>query len=769
MTPAQASAAAAASWSPSDISAAEQAQINSSADPTLAAYYANLTGENTAEFDAQASTQAFGTAQSAFNGGKGVSPNAANYANTAGVNANTMFTGPGNNTGANYNFGKDLGAINTTSADLASGNYAGAITAAENGTNFNGSAQSFSQDNMIMQQLLTNPALLDPSKKWDQASDTAFAQAMFASDPSKLGTSTSGQWGNASSAAGDMAAWVKANGNEAPDLNASLGARPSQGNFMDKATPYIDAVEIGVMTGGLGAALTPAIGAVGAGAVAGGVGAAASDAANNQSLTLGSVGKGALMGAAGGVAQGPAGDYLGGGIQSATGLGGTASSIVGNGLVQGAVGAGTGALLGGANGAVMGGLRGLGSGITSTSSNAADISGSVPGAVANVGSKYITGAVGSALTGGNGQVNNGNSTVTANTGIPNSLGNIGGGLTAPTNYGIKPGYTDPATGMTYPPTYITTPPGSGAPVTNSGGAITTDTGLASTIGSLIPAAAGAYGAQNAAEAQTNADNNAISTQTNTLGNINNVWATQQKLGQGADTALGATLGTNGQPADYSGFENMPGYQFAVSQGTQAIQRQAASMGSAYTPNTSEAVGQYVTGTAMSDYNTYVGQLMGAAGLGSTANSGLQTANQTVGNNISTLQQNQGQAQAAGITGVAGDVGGAFSPNGAGTSLIGAASRFLNGGAGGSPSGGGGAPGTGGYSGDTSIDPSTGQPYLYDGSTGSGSELSPGLTDGAGNIDPSSFTYDQPSMPDVDTGSMGDDFSNSSIFDGSGYF
>jgi hypothetical protein len=210
-----------------------------------------------------------------------------------------------------------------------------------------------------------------------------------------------------------------------------------------------------------------------------------------------------------------------------------------------------------------------------------------------------------------------------------------------------------------------------------------DTSLASTIGTAVPgllqAGAGVYGSQNAAEAQTTADANAIGTQQNTLGNINNIWSTQQQLGQGADTALGSALGTNGAPANYSNFENMPGYQFAVQQGTQAIQRQAAAMGNAYTPNTAEAVGQYVAGTAAQDYNTYINQLMGAAGLGTTANQSLQTANQAAGNNISQLQQNQGQAQASGVLGASNSVGGLFSSNGAGTSLLGAAGNYLTGG------------------------------------------------------------------------------------------
>lgn len=283
---------------------------------------------------------------------------------------------------------------------------------------------------------------------------------------------------------------------------------------------------------------------------------------------------------------------------------------------------------------------------------------------------------------------------------------------------------------------------------------TTDTTLASTIPGIIQGATGVYGAQNAAEAMTKADANAIGTQNTALGNIGNVWGTQQQLGQGADTALGSALGTNGQPADYSGFENMPGYQFAVQQGTQAIQRQAASMGNAYTPNTAIAVGQYVTGAANQNYNNYIQQLMGAAGLGTTANQGMQTGYQTNANNVSTLQQNQGYAQASGVTNASNAVNGLFSQNGAGTSLVNAGAGLLSkafgggtSGNGNNSSGNGNTPANWG----TGTDPNTGQPYVdpnqiatdpsltFDPNNVSMPDISGSLPD-MGNIDPSTIDW-----------------------------
>jgi hypothetical protein len=202
----------------------------------------------------------------------------------------------------------------------------------------------------------------------------------------------------------------------------------------------------------------------------------------------------------------------------------------------------------------------------------------------------------------------------------------------------------------------------------------------STIGNFISSNSGAigfalgtgaqlYGQQNAGEAITKAANAGIGVANTAMGDVGGYWSGQQKLGAGANTALGSALGINGKPADYTNFMNMPGYQFAVNQGTQAIQRQAAAGGNAFTPNTLASVGQYVTGTAMQDYNTYINQLYQAAGLGSTANSAMTDARLRTAGNIEQLGMNSGMAQAGYNTGMGQTIGnflgGPGSPNGSG--------------------------------------------------------------------------------------------------------
>jgi hypothetical protein len=184
--------------------------------------------------------------------------------------------------------------------------------------------------------------------------------------------------------------------------------------------------------------------------------------------------------------------------------------------------------------------------------------------------------------------------------------------------------------------------------------------LGSLLTGTLTAGAGVYGAQNAAEAQEQADTAAIGTQQNYLGNVQSTLNPYTTAGGNAANALSATEGTNGQPANYSGFENMPGFQFSEQMGQQAGERQAAAMGNAGNSGTAAMIGNQVTGTAMQDYNTYVNQLQMTAGMGAGSAATLGNITFGTGTNISQLQQNEGQAAAqgdsSGATAVAGGIG-----------------------------------------------------------------------------------------------------------------
>ncbi len=565
--------------------------------------------------------------------------------------------------------------VSTVESDLANDNFndAWSTALASSGlydTQGYAAAMKSQTTDPLLGYLENNVAALAPGKQWTSAETSNFYNAFNQQGAyhgkqiigqgggvEALGQDPSGLWGDASAitSGSDAAANVAQAGNT-PNVARFVGAKPTQ-SFLSKyggdiAALGLTALSFGVAAPALAGALTAdGLSTAAAGALAGGITGlgttAATDAITGKSITAG----GLLGGALGGAAGGGLTRLAGGAINNATGLGNTLSTGI------------AGAGLGAARGALTGGNIGL---------NA--LTGGVAGSIQGSG---VAGQLKSGLSGATG-LSNGASNALVNGGLNYAIGGVTGAAA-----GALMGGGANTSGTNYLGSGVNSSVLSQGAQGNSGGMASTDSSLASTITGTLPGllqgAAGIYGSQNAAQTQTNADANAIGTQQSTLGNISNIWGTQQNLGQGAQTALGAALGTNGQPANYSNFYNMPGYQFAVNQGTQAIQRQAASMGSAYTPNTAAAVGQYVTGTASQDYNTYISQLMSAAGLGSTANQGLQTANQATGNNISTLQQNQGQAQASGVTGASNAIGGLFGANGVGTSLIGAAGNYLSGG------------------------------------------------------------------------------------------
>ena len=534
-------------------------------------------------------------------------------------------------------------------------------------------------------------------------------------------------------------------GGMSPQQEATMqgGAPGSFEAFMNKWLPIYTVSGLSAATGGMAsAALAGSAGGVGGAATAGSLGA--SFGTGGALTTLGSTAVGAFTGAAtsamgsaltgkaitakslgtaaitGGVGGGLAKSGLGSNLTNSMTNAGLNPSLAA-GVTKGAIGAGTSALGAKLNGgnvgnaALQGGVNGFINGAVSDATG----SNMIGKLAAGVGGRVISPYLGQNPSAGNpsaaGHSNGTRNMATSPVGgggsnfigtNPNAGVGTGAGNTPNSLWAAMGGAAGAAAGQAaYNPGdgqmhaigadgRVSEPmvdPIGYAPDPTGGAQGTTDSNLAKTITgdqpTFLQSAAGVYGSQNAAEKQTRADDSAINTQNSTLGNIGDIWSTQRGLGQGADNALGTALGTNGKPADYSGFENSPGYKFAVSQGTQAIQRQAASMGNAYTPNTAAAVGQYVTGTASQNYNNYISHLMGAAGLGSTANAGVADPTYHTGANISQLQQNKGYAEASGVTGEANAVSGIFGKGGAGTDLVGAAGNWVGnhfGGAGGVP-------------------------------------------------------------------------------------
>jgi len=398
-----------------------------------------------------------------------------------------------------------------------------------------------------------------------------------------------------------------------------------------------------------GGALAPVAGAALGGGVAGGVAGGAAvgaglGAVQTELSGQGSLGKNTLLGA------------IGGGITN--GLSNTVGSELGIGNVGGHIvtGAGAGALKGAingegaANGAIGGAVGGAVSGLVGSQtaqSGASSMFGNAGGAVLGAGSGLATGGITSALSN-----NSGSNMAYGDNGGGSALAfNSNGGGSALATGAASSGGIDGVLGSLV-----------------GGGAL----------GSLISGGIGAYGAQNASEQQQAGYGEAGATQQTAMGNISALYGNQLNTGNAAFTSLEGLLNGTSNPSTY--LDNTPGYKFAVQQGTQAIDRQAAAGGSAYTPNTLASVGQYVTGTASQNYNNYVNQLMGEAGIGENATGNLSNAMLKTSANISNAQIGGGNAAASGTAGVTGALGGlASSLLGAGSYGAGALGNLFGGG------------------------------------------------------------------------------------------
>lgn len=110
------------------------------------------------------------------------------------------------------------------------------------------------------------------------------------------------------------------------------------------------------------------------------------------------------------------------------------------------------------------------------------------------------------------------------------------------------------------------------------------------------------------------------------------------------TAYGDATGANG-PEGYaravSSFQANPGYQFALNQGLQAIDRGAASRGLVTSGNTLNAEQQYGTGLANQYYQQYVQNLQPYLGQQTSAAGGAASVNMGEGNALNTSYGNQG--------------------------------------------------------------------------------------------------------------------------------
>jgi len=175
-------------------------------------------------------------------------------------------------------------------------------------------------------------------------------------------------------------------------------------------------------------------------------------------------------------------------------------------------------------------------------------------------------------------------------------------------------------------------------------------------GAIAGGAISASGAGKAADAQRDAARTASNTQ---LAMYDQTRADQAPWRQAGGSALNALQGYYGLPgadgkvdpnagaADNKLIQSLPGYQFNLQQGNQAVQRNLAAKGLLDSGAAQKALTQYGQGYATNASNQYLNGLQSLAGLGQTATQATGAAGQNAANQVTGAQIYSGNAQASG--------------------------------------------------------------------------------------------------------------------------
>jgi len=175
--------------------------------------------------------------------------------------------------------------------------------------------------------------------------------------------------------------------------------------------------------------------------------------------------------------------------------------------------------------------------------------------------------------------------------------------------------------------------------------------IAAAIGgaALVTTAAGAIESGNAASAQEDAANKAQQTQQQQFAATQAAQQPFHDAGVAATNQLGGYYGLPGYAAvdPSQQIQSLPGYQFQLGQGVQAIDRSAASQGLLNSGATGKALAQYGQGLAQNYSQQYVSGLQDLANRGEGATQSTAAAGAGAANQIQQAQLYAGNAAAQG--------------------------------------------------------------------------------------------------------------------------
>lgn len=167
------------------------------------------------------------------------------------------------------------------------------------------------------------------------------------------------------------------------------------------------------------------------------------------------------------------------------------------------------------------------------------------------------------------------------------------------------------------------------------------------VGDVLASNASSDAADSAAQAQTNAANQANATQLQ-IYNQNTANAKPfMDTGVAANNQLAALMGLNGQAPDFSVLTNSPTYQFAKQQGMAGMDASAASHGNLFSGGYGKQLVGFNQGLASQQFNNYYNQLAGLSGTGLSASNALAGVGTNYANQVGQNDTNAGMATASG--------------------------------------------------------------------------------------------------------------------------
>lgn len=155
----------------------------------------------------------------------------------------------------------------------------------------------------------------------------------------------------------------------------------------------------------------------------------------------------------------------------------------------------------------------------------------------------------------------------------------------------------------------------------------------------------------------NALQGAYNTSNNWLNNSRNYYSPYADMGNQAVNAYQDAMGFNGADGSAranAAFRATPGYQFALDQGLDAVNRSAATRGMASSGNTAVELAKYASGFADQTYGNYMNRLQNGMQQGFGAAQGLAGIDQGLANNATNYgasQSNLSMQHAGNLAGV----------------------------------------------------------------------------------------------------------------------